>query len=187
MTTTVPSDVAELTETMAYTDSAISAAASVQQALGLSTLLAGRTRAPAIREDSNHFFNRAGGCGTDRPITVDDLTQVCDFYREEGVARGSLMIAPPLLPPDWDTTASKLGLTEGSRSTKLGRTNQTAPTTGLPILDPGWRVGIVDVQQTPRVGRRHDDHLRVHRTGHDRVGRIIRGQGGLAAVHGLGR
>lgn len=148
MTITVPCDVAELTEIMAYADFATSAPASVQEALGLGTLHTGATQALVIREDPSHFFNRAGGFGTGRPITVEDVSQVCDFYREQGVAQGSLMIAPPLLPPDWDATASKLGLTEGSRHTKLGRDLETAPTpTGLPVLDPGWRVGVVDVQQ----------------------------------------
>ncbi|MET7682342.1 GNAT family N-acetyltransferase [Streptomyces sp. NPDC005423] len=148
MTATVPTDVAELTEILAYTDFATSAPASVQEALGLGTLHAGSTRALAVREDPSHFFNRAGGFGTDRPITADDLNQVCDFYREQGVARGSLMIAPSLLPPDWATTVSKLGLTRGSGHTKLGRHLETAPTTtDVPVLAPGWRVGVVEVER----------------------------------------
>jgi GNAT superfamily N-acetyltransferase len=148
MTTTVPPGVAELTEIMAYTDFATSAPASVQESLGLATLHAGPIRALAIREDPSHFFNRAGGLGTEHPVTVDDLTQVGDFYRAQGVTQGSLMIAPHLLPPDWTTTASKLGLTEGSRFVKLGRDLEAAPAIeGHPALDPGWRVGVVDAQQ----------------------------------------
>lgn len=137
MTTTVPTDVAELTEIMAYIDFATSAPASVQDALGLGTLHAGPTRALAIREDPSHFFNRAGGFGTERPITVDDLAPVCDFYRAQGVAQGSLMIAPQLLPPDWAATTAKLGLTEGSRFVKLGRDLETRPViAGLPRWTP---------------------------------------------------
>ncbi|MDL4817177.1 hypothetical protein [Actinomadura opuntiae] len=125
---------------MAYTDFATSAPTTVQEALGLDALYVGPMQALAIREDSSHFFNRAGGFGAGgRPITADDLTPVCDFYREQGVARGSLMFAPSVLPADWAAVVSKLGLTEGSRYTKLSRDTETVSTTvGLSVLDPGW-------------------------------------------------
>ncbi|WAU82011.1 GNAT family N-acetyltransferase [Streptomyces sp. Qhu-G9] len=148
MTTTVPSDIAELTEIVAYTDFATSAPPPVREALGVGALRIGPTQVLTIREDPSHFFNRAGGFGTDRPITVDDLTRVCDFYRQQGVAQGSIMLAPRSLPPDWAATASKLGLTEGSRYTKLSRDTETVPATvGVPVLDPGWRVGVVEARQ----------------------------------------
>ncbi|MET7320496.1 GNAT family N-acetyltransferase [Streptomyces sp. NPDC005549] len=144
MTTTVPSDFAELTEITAYIDFATSAPASVQQALGLGTLHAGPTRALAVRQDPSHFFNRAGGLGTDRPLN-DDLVRVCDFYQRQGVAQGSIMIAPHLLPSGWRATASGLGLTQGSRFVKLGRDLETTSLpTGLPVLDGGRRVGVVE-------------------------------------------
>ncbi|MFD3505449.1 GNAT family N-acetyltransferase [Streptomyces sp. NPDC058676] len=148
MTTTVAPGLAELTEIMAYTDFATSASTSVREALGLSSLHVGSTRALAIREDPSHFFNRAGGFGVDGPITGDGLVRVCDFYRERGVSQGSLLIAPPLLPPDWAATAAKLGLTEGSRFTKLGCDIVTLPTAvDRAALDPGWRVGVVEAHQ----------------------------------------
>lgn len=106
MTTTVPPVLAELTEILAYADFATGASASVREALGLGSLHVCSTRALASREDPSHFFNRAGGFGADGPITVDDLVQVCAFYRKQGVSQGSLMIAPPLLPPDWAGTAA---------------------------------------------------------------------------------
>ncbi|MFI6704647.1 GNAT family N-acetyltransferase [Streptomyces sp. NPDC050509] len=148
MTTTVPPGLAELTEIMAYVDFATSASTSVREALGLGSLHAGSTRALAIRADPSHFFNRAGGFGADSPITVDGLVRVCDFYRERGVSQGSLMIAPPLLPPDWADTAAKLGLAESSRFTKLGCDIENLPTvTDRAALDPGWRVGVVEAHQ----------------------------------------
>ncbi|MEU0072539.1 GNAT family N-acetyltransferase [Streptomyces sp. NPDC006332] len=148
MTTTVPPGLAELTEIMAYADFATSASMSVRETLGLGSLHVGSTRALAIREDPSQFFNRAGGFGADGPITVDDLARVCAFYREHGVSQGSLMIAPPLLPPDWDATATKLGLVEGSRFTKLGCDIETLPTVAdRAALDPGWRVGVVEAHQ----------------------------------------
>lgn len=147
MTTTVPTDIAELTEIKAYIDFATSAPASVRGALGLGILHADPTHAMAVREDPSHFFNRAGGFGTDRPVTADDLTPVCDFYRARGVTQGSIMIAPPLLPPDWATTTAKLGLTQGSRFVKLGRDIEGAPDhADLPPMAPGWRVGAVGPQ-----------------------------------------
>lgn len=134
MTTTVPPGLAELTEIMAYADFATSASTSVREALGLASSHVGSTRALAIREDPSYFFNRAGGFGGDGPITVDDLARVCDFYRERGVPQGSLMIAPPLLPPDWAATAAKLDLAESSRFAKLGCDIDTLPTTDRALL-----------------------------------------------------
>ncbi|MBV1941201.1 GNAT family N-acetyltransferase [Streptomyces sp. BV286] len=148
MTTTVPSDIAELTEITAYTDFATSAPPSVQETLGLGALHIGPAQALTIREDPSHFFNRAGGFGTDRPITIDDLTPVCDFYRQQGVAQGSIMLAPRSLPPGWAAIASKLGLTEDSRYTKLSRDIERMPATvGVPVLEAGWRVGVVEDRQ----------------------------------------
>ncbi|MBN6038440.1 GNAT family N-acetyltransferase [Amycolatopsis sp. 195334CR] len=146
MTTTVPVDVAELTEIKAYIDFATSAPATVQEALGLGVSRTGPAQALAVREDPSYFFNRAGGFGTGRPITADDLIPLCDFYREHGVAQGSLMIAPPLLPPDWAGTAAELGLTEGSRFVKLGRDLDTADA-GIPALPADWRIGVVEAWQ----------------------------------------
>jgi hypothetical protein len=73
---------------------------------------------------------------------------VCDFYREQGVSQGSLMIAPSLLPPDWAATAAELGLAESSRFTKLGCDIESLPTAGdRTALASGWRVGVVEAHQ----------------------------------------
>ncbi|WP_051798107.1 hypothetical protein [Streptomyces sp. NRRL S-337] len=95
----MPPVLGELTESLVYADFATSASASVREALGLGSLHVCSTQELAIRKDPSHFFNRAGGFGTDGPITVDDLVQVRDFSRKQGASQGSLMIAPPWLPP----------------------------------------------------------------------------------------
>ncbi|UOG79104.1 GNAT family N-acetyltransferase [Streptomyces sp. CB09030] len=148
MPTTVPTGLAELTEIVAYTDFATSAPTPLQETLGVGSLHVASTRALAVRGDASHFHNRAGGFGVDRPVTADDLARVCDFYRSQGIAQGALMIAPPLLPPDWAATAAKLGLTESSRFVKLGRDLDALPAgTDRPALDPDWRIGIVEAHQ----------------------------------------
>ncbi|MCX5355651.1 N-acetyltransferase [Streptomyces mirabilis] len=147
MTTTVPPFVlAEQTEIRAYVDFVTGAAAPVREALGIDSLRAGSALALAIREDTSRFFNRAGGFGTDEPITVDVLAQVCDFYRERGLLQGALMVAPSLLPPDWAATADELNLGPGNRLVKLGCDIESAlfATDGVAALDPGLRVEMVE-------------------------------------------
>ena len=53
---------------------------------------------------------------------------------------------PPLLPPDWASTAAKLNLTEGFRFVKLGCSVETAAAAadGVAALGPGLRVGPVE-------------------------------------------
>ncbi|MGW1728845.1 GNAT family N-acetyltransferase [Streptomyces sp. NPDC002306] len=149
MTTTVPLGLAEQTEIKAYVDFVTGAPTPVRETLGVGSLHVGPALALAIREDASRFFNRAGGFGEGGPITVDVLSRVCDFYREQGVPQGAFMIAPPLLPADWATIAGKLHLTEGSRFAKLGcdikSTRSAADDTTA--LDPGLRVGLVEPHQ----------------------------------------
>lgn len=146
MRTTVPLGQAELTEIAAYAGFAAGAPAPVREALGTSSLRVGSALALTIREDPSRFFNRAGGFGVDEPLTADVAAQVCDFYREQGVPQGAFMIAPPLLPSDWASTAAKAHLTEGSRFVKLGCDveNAAAAAGGGAALDPGLRVGPVE-------------------------------------------
>lgn len=56
------------------------------------------------------------------------------------------MIAPPLLPTDWASTADKLNLTEGSRFVEPGCDTGTAlyAPDGVAALDPGLRIGPVE-------------------------------------------
>jgi GNAT superfamily N-acetyltransferase len=147
MTTTVPPGLAEQTEIGAYVDFVTGAPPSVREALGSGSLRAGSALALAVREDPSCFFNRAGGFGAGAPITADVLEQVCGFYRDQGVPQGSLAIAPPLLPPDWASTAAQLNLTEGSRFVKLGCDTELSAADGIAALDPGLRVGLAEPHQ----------------------------------------
>lgn len=149
MTTTVPIGLAEQTEIEAYADFAAGAPTPVRDLLGIGSLRVGPVLALAIREDPSRFFNRAGGFGTGEPITADVPAQVCDFYREQGVPQGAFMIAPPLLPADWASTARKLNLTEGGRFVKLGCDTETALSAlgSVRPLDPGLRLGPVESHQ----------------------------------------
>jgi hypothetical protein len=146
MRTTVPTGLAEQTEIEAYADFAAGSPDPIREALGIGSLRVGSALALAIREDPSCFFNRAGGFGAAEPVTADVLVQACGFYRDQRVPKGAVMIAPPLLPPDWAATADKLNLTKGSRFTKLGCTTEAALSAadGVTALHPGLRVGPVE-------------------------------------------
>ncbi|WP_134655950.1 N-acetyltransferase [Streptomyces sp. H23] len=149
MTTSVPLGLAEQTEIKAYTDFAASAPPPLRKSLGIDSLRVGSALALAIREDPSHFFNRAGGFTDDEPVTADLLTQVCDFYREQGVPQGAFMITPSLLPPDWTSVVGKLNLSQGGRFVKLGCAIETAlaATEEAAALAPELRVGLVEADQ----------------------------------------
>jgi GNAT superfamily N-acetyltransferase len=149
MKTTVPINLAEQTEIGAYVDFLTSAPASVQEALGISSLHIGSALALAIREDPSPFFNRAGGFGAGEPITADVLAEVRDFYRKQGVSQCAFVIAPSLLPPDWASTVAQLNLTNGHRYVKLGYDTETTLSAGdgIAALDPGLRVGLIEPHQ----------------------------------------
>lgn len=146
MRATVPPSLAEQTEIEAYGDFVTGSPASVRAALGIGSLRLGPALALAIRADPSRFFNRVGGFGAQETVTAGALAQACGFYRDQGVSQGAIMIAPPLLPPDWAVIAGKLNLAEGSRFTKLGCATETAlsATSGVAALRPGLRVGPVE-------------------------------------------
>ncbi|WP_156096150.1 GNAT family N-acetyltransferase [Amycolatopsis jejuensis] len=133
---------AEQAEIDAYLTFATAAPPAVRETLGVGSLRFGPVRALAIREDPSGFFNRAGGFDASEPITVDLVGRLCRFFAEQYVPAGAIMIAPALLPPDWDSIAAKLGLTTGARYVKLAR-DLRAPIAD-PVLDSGLRVGRLD-------------------------------------------
>ncbi|MFJ4467063.1 N-acetyltransferase [Streptomyces sp. NPDC089424] len=149
MTTDVPITLAEQTEIAAYADFVTGAPAPVRDALGIASLRVGSALALAIREDPSRFFNRAGGFGAGEPVTVDAVTEVCDFFRAQGLSQGAFMIAPVLLPPDWATTVDKLHLGQGDRFAKLGCNVEAALSAvdGVATLRTGLRVGPVEPRQ----------------------------------------
>ncbi|WUD72157.1 N-acetyltransferase [Streptomyces sp. NBC_00510] len=146
MSSTVPVREAEQTEIKAYVDFVTGAPASVREALGVGSFSVGSVQAMAMREDPSGFFNRAGGFGTDAPVDVNVLAQVRDFYRSQGVSQGRFVIAPQLLPADWETIVGELELTPGGRIVKLGcetKSTQSAHD-GIAGLDPRLRVAKVE-------------------------------------------
>jgi len=147
--TTLPVGLGEQTEIEAYADFVTGAPPSVRNVLGIGSRRFGSTLAVAVRENSSRFFDRAGGLGVEEPVTADVVAEVCDFYRERGVAQGSLMIPPALLPQDWAATAAQLGLAEGNRFVKLGCDTESAlaATDGVTALESGLRVGPVQPDQ----------------------------------------
>ncbi|QER90502.1 GNAT family N-acetyltransferase [Streptomyces tendae] len=150
--TIVPFGLAERTEIEAYGDFAAGAAdvpGSAAERLGAAALRTGPALALCVREDRSGFFNRAGGFADDVPVGADVLTHVRDFYREQGLRQGSMMIAPTLLSEDWPVVAKRLGLTAGSSFVKLGwdLAAETPAPDGLPPLDAGLRVGLVEPRQ----------------------------------------
>ncbi|MFJ5212405.1 N-acetyltransferase [Streptomyces nigra] len=151
MTVMVPIGLAEQTEIKAYEDFVTGAPASVREAIGIESLRVDPAVAIAIRDDPSRFFNRAGGFAAAESLSMDVLERVCDFYREQRLLQGALMIAPPLLPSDWAITADKLGLVQGSRFVKLACDVETALSAadGVADLRPGLRVD--------RVGPEHAD------------------------------
>ncbi|MEW1569753.1 N-acetyltransferase [Streptomyces sp. NPDC093509] len=146
MSSTVPVREAEQTEIKAYGDFVSGAPASVRKTLGIGSYNVGSVRAMAMREDPSGFFNRAGGFGTDGPIDVKVLGQVRDFYRSQGVSQGRFVIAPQLLPADWETIVGDLKLTPGGRVVKLGCETKSAQSAhdGISALDPSLRVAKVE-------------------------------------------
>ncbi|MEV5178087.1 GNAT family N-acetyltransferase [Streptomyces flaveolus] len=149
MRTTLPIGLGERTEIEAYADFVTGAPPSVRDALGIGSRRFGPAVAVAVRESRSRFFDRAGGFGAEQPVTAETVAEVCDFYREQGVAQGSLMIAPALLPRDWAATVARLGLTEGNRLVKLAcdMESATAVADGIAALAPGLRVGPVQPDQ----------------------------------------
>lgn len=149
MTTTVPLSVAEQTEIRAYAAFSGGVAEPSRRRFGIGSLDLGPALAITVREDANNFFNRAGGFGAGQPVDAEIVGKVVDFYREQGVPAGSLMIAPSVFPPDWSSIVEKFQLTEGSRFVKLGCDVEVAAAAAERVagLDPSLRIGTVEPRQ----------------------------------------
>ncbi|MDX3772344.1 MULTISPECIES: N-acetyltransferase [unclassified Streptomyces] len=146
MSTTVPVREAEQTEIKAYVDFVTGAPVPVRQAMGVASLNVGSVQATTVREDPSDFFNRAGGFGLSEPIDANVLAKICDFYRSEGVSQGRFVIAPQLLPADWETIVGDLNLTPGGRLVKLGCATEAvhSATDGISALDPSLHVAKIE-------------------------------------------
>jgi len=151
MTTTVPVGVGELAEIRAYCDFVGGAPAPVREELGIGVRGVGGSGvgsalAITASAEATNFFNRAGGFDAGRPIDEQVVAQVVDFFRARGVREGSFMVAPSLLPANWDSIAERFKLTEGTRFVKLGADVEVAARAAQAAkpLDPGLRVGRVE-------------------------------------------
>jgi GNAT superfamily N-acetyltransferase len=139
---------AERTEIEAYTDHVLAAPQPVRDLLGIAAARIGPVQALLIGNDPSTFFNRASGFGIDEPVTVDLVADVCDFFRAHAVPQGTLMIAPPLLPPDWAQIAANQNIVQGGRFVKLvGDLASMSTMDSAAALAPGLRVGRVDRDQ----------------------------------------
>ncbi|MFD3401935.1 GNAT family N-acetyltransferase [Kribbella sp. NPDC058693] len=137
---TVPIGLAEQTEIAAYVDFVAGAPEPLREKLGISSRRVGDLQALVLREDPSGFFNRAGGFES---VSVETLTEVCDFFRAGGLSAGAFAIAPSLLPADWATTAAQLNLTESTRFAKLACTLDTVPA----AVDSDLRIARVEPEQ----------------------------------------
>ncbi|WP_432164178.1 GNAT family N-acetyltransferase [Streptomyces tendae] len=149
MTASVPLGVAEQTEIVTYVSFAAGAPQPVRDAMGIASGSFGAGLALTVGQEPSCFFNRAGGFSSSSDVTLETLREVRDFYREQGVRQGSMMIAPAILPQDWGSITGALNLKEGSRFTKLGCAVETAlpANDGVAKLDPRLRVGQVEPHQ----------------------------------------
>lgn len=144
MTITLPTELAERTEINSYADFALCAPTSVRDELGVATRRIGNALALVVRGEESCYFNRAAGFGAGEPITVDVIARACDFFREQDVPEGSIMIAPGALPDDWAAIATELKLSEGDRYVKVACTVEQALAGPDATLDPKLRVGVVE-------------------------------------------
>ncbi|MFF3559725.1 N-acetyltransferase [Streptomyces sp. NPDC002574] len=147
MQTIVPIGLAEQTEIKAYADFLAAAPHPVRERLGIDERSVGSALAIVAVGEETRFFNRAGGFGPDRPIDRDTVAEMCEFFRRQQAPSGMFMIAPSLLPPDWDSIAGTFGLTEGTRFVKLGLDIESAVAQAVEPLSSELRVGRVGTEQ----------------------------------------
>ena len=109
----------------------------VAEFLGIATRRIGGGVALSMRDDRTNFWTKA--LGFTEPLTADVVAEVCDFYREQGVGRAVLQLAPSALPAEWDEIRAKQGITAGTTWVKLAH-NGSPVTAGETSL----RVDVVD-------------------------------------------
>ncbi len=113
---------AESIEAEVWYQIAVGAPAATATALGIEAARIGGGVVTTMREDASSFWNRAMGFGITEPVTADLIGDVIDFYRTTGRADGTIQIAPPFLPPDWDEIALKHRLVaRGGIAKQVGR------------------------------------------------------------------
>jgi GNAT superfamily N-acetyltransferase len=146
VTTGISVSLAERAEIEAYADFAAGTPAAARDLLGMAEFRVGGGRVMTVRNDSTRFWTKAGGFGFAEPVTVDLVAQVCDFFRAQDMPRGTLLLAPSVLPGDWADIRAKLDIAEGGRYVKLV-CDVDSVLDRSSLLDPALRVGPVDVAQ----------------------------------------
>jgi len=138
---------AELVEAETYADYQAAAAAPAMAAAGARQLRAGGGVALAVAKDATGFWNRVTGLGFAEPVTAGLLATVTEFYRQQGIAAVTLVLAPSLLPPDWARLCEQLNISlAGPGTVKLARELAAAPARAADRpagLDPSLRLGPV--------------------------------------------
>jgi GNAT superfamily N-acetyltransferase len=125
------------------------APAEIKRTLGLATKRIAGGIATSMLNDPAHYWSKALGFGITEPVTTEVIGQICDFYRENGIAQAQIAIAPSLLPPDWNQICSRHGLSAGSRRIKLAcRVRDFRPARSSQL-----RIGRVDAEQADAAGR----------------------------------
>ncbi|MGH3169570.1 MAG: GNAT family N-acetyltransferase [Trebonia sp.] len=142
MTTDIPAALIERVEAEAYAEFSASAATTARDALGTRQLRIGGGVALAMPYDSSGFFSKTIGLGFAEPITAQLLSQIIEFYREQGMPSASLRIAPRSVPADWAGICAKLGLREEppGEVKLVGDLRTLAAGSGPVRLDAGLRV-----------------------------------------------
>ncbi|MCS7477163.1 GNAT family N-acetyltransferase [Umezawaea endophytica] len=111
----------------------------VAKSLGTATRRIGGGVALSMRDDPTNFWTKA--LGFTEPLTEDVIAEVCDFYREQGVSRAVLQLAPSVLPVEWDEIRAKQGITAGTTWVKLAHGGGP-----VPAVDTSLRVDAVDAE-----------------------------------------
>jgi ribosomal protein S18 acetylase RimI-like enzyme len=124
--------------------------------LGTRALRAGGGLALEVPSDPSGSLNRVSGIGWEEPVNAALLTRIIGFYREAGAPGAILMIAPPVLPPDWAALAERFGIVgTGSAIVKLsGEARAVADQSkAARPLDRGLRLGPVPASRAAEWGQ----------------------------------
>lgn len=95
------------------------APAPVREQLGIRTADIGGGVATVMVRDPSQYWTKAMGFGAGAPVDDALVTEVTAFSRSAGVTRGTLTIAPAVLPDDWSDICSRHGLVAASTWSKF--------------------------------------------------------------------
>ncbi|MFF5148059.1 GNAT family N-acetyltransferase [Streptomyces sp. NPDC013157] len=115
-----------------------------RSAWGLDSTRLGGGVVLAMRDDPSDYWSKALGFGFDEPVTLPLMEQVIAFYRERGVRRATIQLAPSVIPDNWSAMCEKLGIEGGHAIRKLAVDIDSAVSASARAkLDEGLEVGPV--------------------------------------------